>query len=54
MIVFCHNGWRDVNEFGFENIFILNEMEKDEKFIVYSIDKTIRADRIYKDSAVIF
>ncbi|CAK92892.1 unnamed protein product (macronuclear) [Paramecium tetraurelia] len=54
LIPFCHNGWRDVNEFGFENIYILSEIERNEKFIVYTTEKPIRADRIYKDSAVIF
>lgn len=43
-----------MNEFGFENIYILSETERNEKFIVYSTEKPIRADRIYKDSAVIF
>jgi hypothetical protein len=54
LIAFCHNGWREVNESGFENIYILNEVEKDDKFTIFTTEKPIRTDRIYKDTAIIF
>lgn len=52
-IIVCHNGWKTVNQTGYNNTFKLAPAEGSDRYVVYESTRDLRVDRVFPNTVVL-